>query len=84
MNVLINGEPWEIEHDVMVGHTCCDCGLRHEMWVTIKRKKAILRFYRDNYATKEIREKEGIIVYRKKAKKRKQPSVEGKINGGQE
>lgn len=64
---MISGEPWEIGHDEVVGHICCDCGLKHQIIVKIdkKRKRVKLKFYRDNYATEKIRKKEGIIVYRR-------------------
>ena len=50
---LINGEPWELESGMATTHTCCDCGLIHIMLVEIKRNKVYLRFYRDDYQTKE-------------------------------
>ena len=66
--VLLNGEPWTMENNCIYPHVCCDCNLAHLIDIQIdhKKKKAKLRFYRDDHRTKELREKEKIVVYRRK------------------
>jgi len=68
---LKDGEPWEIKHGEATTITCCDCGLLHKMFVDIKGKKLTLRFFRDTWETKKKREKDKIVIYRRKEKGKK-------------
>ncbi len=75
MKTLVNGEPWTHQHDTVPSHVCCDCGLEHQVVVSInsKKKTVTLKHYRDDFATTETRKRKGIVLYRikEKAKKKK-------------
>jgi len=69
---MMNGEPWEMEHGKPQHIYCCDCDLAHLFIPFIEGKKVTLYFYRDDFATRLEREREGIQIRRvKNAKKRK-------------
>lgn len=59
---FINGEPWNIKNATVQNHTCCDCGLTHLMQVDIKKGNIILKFYRNDYKTAQIRKKQKIKI----------------------
>lgn len=63
-----SGEPWILENDTLTQHICCDCGLVHEVYVKIKKGKAILKYYRNDFDTDKLRKKEGTVIYRRKNK----------------
>ncbi|KKM91504.1 hypothetical protein LCGC14_1227980 [marine sediment metagenome] len=63
MNEIIkNGESIIYENETMTDLECCDCGLVHTIFVTVKGKKASIKFFRNDYETSIIRKSEKIRV----------------------
>ncbi len=81
MRTLKNGEPWTHQHDTVPAHICCDCGLEHQVIVSVnaKKKTVTLKYYRDDFATTARRKGKGIVLYMKKDKVRKRNNPQMRI-----
>jgi hypothetical protein len=49
------GEPWVVKPGAVVYLACCDCKLAHRIRFTMKGKNIVMRWYRDDQATKTLR-----------------------------
>jgi len=52
---FVNGEPWEVEHGMMVPIECCDCSLIHWVRFKVDDNKVTTYWYRDDYETAQVR-----------------------------
>lgn len=64
-NTVMNGGEIIYGHETGRELECCDCGLVHFVVVKIRKKKAILKFFRDDYETQKGRKKNKIKLKRK-------------------
>ena len=58
IHTYMNGEPEVLKEGTVKRHICCDCGLVHELHIVRVRKgKAIIVWFRNDYLTKKERKK---------------------------
>jgi hypothetical protein len=58
---LAPGEAWIVEPGRSVYLACCDCRLIHRIRFTMKGGKIIMRWYRDDHATRTLRRRKDVV-----------------------
>lgn len=83
--MLDNGEPWVFKgKSLKAALTCCDCSLNHLMFLENTGKKVEIRLYRDDWVTRQKREKmsdediDYIIKYMQSVKRERKRALEAR------
>jgi len=61
---ILNGEPQVYQDGGVYFLHCCDCQLSHLVTIDVEpeKKRAILKFYRDDYMTSKFRKQKNIKI----------------------